>query len=109
MADYAVASGERGVHDKTLVAATVDTVTFAYDLDVVRIVKNAGPAVYVTVDGTTPTVSGNNTDFVPADVVAILELGVPRSVGDDVHTGAVSTVIKLISAGTPTYSVIGVR
>lgn len=96
MASYAVASGERGVHAKALVANTVDTVTFAVDCVAVEVMNETGTAaISFTTDGTTPTVAGNNTYYLPAAVGAI-------QVEPDV--GGV-TVIKLISSGTPSYGV----
>lgn len=97
MASYTVAVGERGVH-KTLVASTVDTVTFARDCDRVEVVNRDGAAeLYFTTDGTAPTVGGNNTFVLPA------------ALGSYVVTaqGGLS-VVQLISAGTPAYSVLEV-
>lgn len=100
MASYSVAAGERGAHRKTLVASTVDTVTFSRDVDMVEVLNLDGAAeIYFTTDGSTPTVGGANTDVLPAAVNAV-ERDVPTS-------GA--TVVKLISSGTPMYSVVGVR
>lgn len=98
MSAYTVAASERGAHAKTLVAATVDTVTFSRDCDTVEILSHDGAgAIYFTVDGTTPTVAGANTLVIPAAAGA-LEVEVPT---------AGNTVVKLISSGTPTYSVTG--
>jgi hypothetical protein len=83
----------------TLVAATVTTVTFSADadtIDTVEVINRSGSAeIFFTVDGTTPTVAGNDCEILPAAVGAV-EVGVP---------GRASTVVKLISAGAPTYSV----
>lgn len=96
MAAYAVAAGERGVHAKALVAATVDTVTFAADCDAVEVMNETGTSpISFTTDGTAPTVGGNNTYYLPATICSV-------EVQPDV---AGVTVIKLISAGTPSYSV----
>ena len=98
MASYAVAASEVGVHDKALVAATVDTVTFDRDCDEVEVIADGAAAVYFTVDGSAPTVAGNNTHVLPAGAVGRRRVVVPTS-GD--------TVVKLISSGTPRYSVSG--
>lgn len=96
MPSYTVAAEKNGAHAKTLVAATVDTVTFTGDVDDVEIVSHDGAAaIYVTVDGSTPTVAGEGTRVLPAAIGAL----VTRAPGSG------NTVVKLISAGTPTYSV----
>lgn len=98
MASYPVAASERAANAKTLVASTVDTVTFDRDCDEVEVLSLDGAAaIYFTVDGSTPTVGGANCDVVPATVAA-RTVAVPTS-GD--------TVVKLVSAGTPVYSVTG--
>lgn len=95
MAAYSVATGKRGAYDKVLVASTVDTVTFADDIDSVEIVTDGTSKIYVTVNGDTPAVSDAATIIVPA-ALGIRTIPTPSS-------GA--PAIKLISAGTPTYSV----
>lgn len=98
MATYTVASGERGVHAKTLVANTADTVTFTgRDCNQVEVVSDGTAALYVTVDGvTTATVAGVKTDVLPTSVPSVRVLNV---------TIAGATVVSLISSGTTTYSV----
>lgn len=95
MASYSVARGEVGAHGKTLTASTVDTVTFAENIHTVEIVSDGDDAIYVGVDGVVPTVGGAANYYLPASAST-------REVKSD--NGA-ATVIKLISAGTPTYSV----
>lgn len=80
----------------TLTANTVKTVTLAVDANKVNICNVDGAAeVYVTVDGTTPTVGGDGAWVLPA-AIGDLELEV---------VGPGNTVVKLISAGTPRVSV----
>lgn len=99
MAAYSVAAAEVGAIAKTLVAATVDTITFTgRDCDAVEVVTDGTAAVYVTVDGTTPTVAGANTYPLPAASVPVSRI---MSVGS-----AGATVVKVISAGTPVYSAL---
>lgn len=82
----------------TLTAATVATVTLESDYNNVEIVNVDGAAaVYVTIDGTTPTVAGDDTIVLPAAIGSV-ELE-PQT--------ATATVVKLISAGTPKVSVRG--
>lgn len=95
MASFTVASGDIAKHDVTLSASTVDTVTFTDDIDRVRIITDGAAKMYVTVDGSTPTVSGAKTHLLPASV-SVLEIQMADA--DDL-------AVKLISSGTPTYSV----
>lgn len=97
MASYSIASGERAAHAKTLVGSTVDTVTFAYHAPEVEVVSLDGAAaIYFTADGSTPTVGGVATYVVPAAIGS-------RTVR--LPLGAGVTVVKIISSGTPIYSV----
>lgn len=96
MANYSVADNEIGVHDKTLVANTVDTVTFADDLEALEVLSDGNAAIYFTVDGSDPTVGGNNTYKLPA-VAAVQSISRIPTSGP--------TTVKLISKGTPTYDV----
>jgi hypothetical protein len=97
MASYTVASGQVGAHGKTLVASTVDTVTFTgEDPPDVTVISDGAAAVFYTVDGSTPTVNGANCYLLPAGVVSSDRRLIPT---------AAPAVVKLISSGTPTYSV----
>lgn len=86
----------------TLVGATVDTVTLQYPgaslFEVVN--RDATSTIFVTYSksGTpaTPTVGGNDTFVVPPNSAKQLAFGL---------TGASNLVVKLISSGTPAYSV----
>ena len=92
MASYSVARSKHA----TLAAATVDSVTLTANYSSVE-VMNRGTAgdVYFTVDGSTP-VSGADDTFV---VVPGGSLAVASSSSSD--------VVKLISSGTPAYTVTG--
>lgn len=97
MASYSVAADEHGVYAKTLVASTADTVTFTgRDIETIEVTADGSAAVYVTVDGSTPTVAGKATFELPIGAIGVRRIAVPSS-------GA--TVVKLISSGTPVYSV----
>lgn len=102
MASYAVNAGEIAAHDKTLTAATVDTVTLTDAFGAVEVLTDGASAVYVSVDGSTPTVSGAKTYRIPASGTQVRTI----ALGDGPVSGA---LIKLISTGTPTYSVTGLR
>ena len=98
MASHAVAASEIGAHEKTLVAATVDTVTFANYTSEVEVVSDGADELYVRGDGTAPTVAGNASHFLPAGTVSSRRIKCTRQSDG-------TTVVKLISAGTPAYSV----
>lgn len=100
MASYTLGAGAHGAYEKQLAANTVDTVTFPEDLDRVEVVGDGIAALYFTVDGSTPTVAGDATLNLPIGAVAVREVGVPT---------AGKTIVKLISAGTPKYSVAAAR
>jgi hypothetical protein len=94
---YNVAKTEQGVYEKTLVANIVDTVEFAANLGAVEIVKeDEGPAIYFTVDSGDPTVKGQACYQVPGGILSV------RTVESKANP---KTTVKLISSGTPKYSV----
>lgn len=89
-------------HAQTLTANTVSTFDLGAAMYEVEVLSLDGSAViYFTVDGSTPTVGGSGTYVIPA-VVGERTVQTRRAVG----RGA-TTVVKLISAGTPTVSVSG--
>jgi hypothetical protein len=108
MASYTVPIGHIGAHNKTLVAATVDTVTFALGSTdtpgwaavpkAVEVLSDGSAPIYVTVDGSAPTDGGTHCYQVPAYAGATV-----IDVRDANPNDAV--VVKLISTGTPVYSV----
>lgn len=89
----------RSIH-ATLTAATVDTITFDADYTSVEIVNRDGSAeIYVTVDSNnSPTVGGAGCDVLPAAIGSLIV---------DASAYGPPTTIKLISSGTPAYSVKG--
>ena len=94
MADYE----ELACKHATLVAATVDTVTLTAVGLGFRIQNRdaaSGDGLYYTKDGSTPTVGGDDTFYLP-----------PGGTDTWPDTGKnLSVVVSLISAGTPDYSV----
>lgn len=78
----------------TLVGSTVDTVNLSMSGGTV-VVRNrdavGGDVLYFTIDGTTPTAAGDDTYFCGP--------------GESVVIDAICPAVKLISAGTPDYSV----
>lgn len=108
MAAYTVTVGQIGAHAKVLGAGVVDTVTFSIGAtgtpgwanvpQVVEVLSDGIADIYVTVDGSTPTVAGGNTHRVSA---AHQSLQIPVDDGNAED----AVVVKLISSGAPTYSV----
>jgi len=96
--NYSATNVQVAVHNKSLAADTEDTVTLAGDRDTVEVINLDGAAsIYFTVDNSAATVDGQNTFVIPA-AIGSLEVDVPTA-GD--------TKVRLISDGTPTYSVQG--
>ena len=110
MASYTVPNGHIGAYDKELTAETVDTVTFEIGVSTaspgwadvpkeIEVYGDGSASIFFTTDGTTPTVGGTNCHWVPAGGASSLVV----DVRDDNPVDAV--VVKVISAGTPVYSV----
>lgn len=101
MASITIASDERGLYAQALAASVVDTVTLTASgrrsTARVEVSGDGTAAIYFTIDGSTPTVKGKKTYELPAAVAA-------REVTAHVE-GDSDVVVKLISAGTPSYSV----
>jgi hypothetical protein len=95
MANYTVATNEIGAWEKTLTASTVDTISFAADLDEVEVLNESTTAgLYFTTDGTTPTVGAAAAYYCPPGGVVVAP-----------SYAAGATTVKVISSGTPKYSV----
>lgn len=95
---YSVA---RAKHATIAVANTAEQVTLtdlATKRGEVEVVNRDGvAAIYFTVDGSTPTVGGDDTYVLPA-AIGSFTVRSPANV---------AAVVKLVSAGTPQYSVQG--
>jgi hypothetical protein len=86
----------------TLVAATVDTVTLSRVYGRVQVLNRGGASeIYWTTNGSNPTVGGDDC-FVVASVVGASDTRANSQAQSN------TCVVKLISSGTPTYSVVGV-
>jgi hypothetical protein len=95
MSTYTLLAGDVAAYEKTLVATTVDTVQFARAVEAVEIYTDGTSSIYFTLDGSAPTVGGATTLFLPAT----------PSVRTVKINGRGNTTVKLISSGTPKYSV----
>lgn len=82
----------------TLSASTVATKTVAGSFEQIEVINLGSDPIYFTVDGTTPTVQGDDTHVCPGGQWVRVEG--PRGS---------STAVKLISAGAPDYGVGGVN
>jgi hypothetical protein len=80
----------------TLTANTVDTVTLASDFNAVEVLNRGTTELYFTVDGSMPTVQGNDT--------LVLTAGAALSATSPLTT---ATVVNLISSAATAYSVTG--
>lgn len=81
----------------TLSSSVVATVTLTEDARTVTVVNRSGSAeIFFTVTGVAPTVNGDDCEILPATISSV-------TVSATAH-GA--PVVKLISSGTPSYSVI---
>lgn len=80
----------------TLTGATVDTVKLQDPTSTVEVVnRDAALTIYFTVNGTDPTVAGDDTIVLPPSAAY--------------HWLAPTDTVKLISSGAAAYSVQGVR
>jgi hypothetical protein len=95
MASYSVTAGQVGAYEKTAVANTVDTITFADNVSRVEVISDGAASISVSVDGSTPTVLGAGGYYLPAVACVRVFPAQPTN----------GTVVKLISSGTPKYSV----
>lgn len=91
----------------TLVAATVSTVTFTNYYSGVRVTNRGTGDIFVRLDKTDPTVGGDDCDVVPANTSVVLYNPLPV---DDVAAGTnPGTDVRLISSGTPAFTVAGIN
>lgn len=96
MATYTLNPGDIGTYARVLVGGVVDTVIFPGVVTDVEIYTSGGSTIYVSLDGTDPTTGGGKTLMIPSQQ-GKRTLRIPNR--ND------ATVVKLISTGTPTYSV----
>lgn len=104
------------IYHGTLTTSTVDTITLGA-ATAVRIINRGTVDIFLSLDGSTPTVAGAETLVVPAGQSETFNTGLRHGVGqwtdyDGVTTvgsaNAATFVVKLISSGTPAYSVVAV-
>jgi hypothetical protein len=111
MATTTLTSGQRAAHEIALAASTVDTVNFPAYAGRVRVWNLTGTAaIHFVVGSATPALTDPTVDtgaavthMLPA-AIGYKEVDVPRSVSTSTQQAA-ATQVKLISAGTPSYSV----
>lgn len=103
MATYTIAAGKIAKHAVTMVAAQVDTYTFTDDLGpgqrVIEVMSDGAADIYYTLDGSTPTVGGDNCYRIPATPAVDVRLAEYNAGTSKYNT------VKMISSGTPVVSV----
>jgi hypothetical protein len=96
VASYELAKGKVGAHAKTLAPNVIDSVTFQSVGDMnIEVRSDGAAAIYFTLDGSDPTVKGDHCYELPAAPCV-------RTVD---RTKNLKQVVKLISSGSPEYSV----
>jgi hypothetical protein len=99
MATHTLVTGEKGSYGNALTESAVDTVTIEGVCEAVEVTNETGSkAIYFTTDGSTPTVKGANCHEIPAIAGRSVKVATESIKGEN-------TVVKLIAAGTPEYSV----
>ena len=108
MTNYNVPAGHVGVHEKVLGPDVEDSVTFLLGSvstpgwaglpKQVEILTDGAADIYVTTDGSAPTVAGTNCFRVPP-------LPGSTTVTVPAPDAGQPALVKLISSGAPTYSV----
>jgi hypothetical protein len=96
---YTVEKGKNGAPGKTLVANTVDEVVFAEDQSAVEVFSDGSAELYWTVDAPAPAVGDFAAHYMPA--IPCVRVEPSPEPGE--------TVVRLVSAGTPKYSVARAR
>lgn len=96
MAEHKVADGAVGVSEITLAPGVEEVVVYAENLAAVEVFSNGTAAVYFTVDGEAPTVKGADCWTLPEGSEKAREVESKKNQG---------TVVRLISAGSPTVNV----
>src|SRR5438045_2073143 len=93
-------TGQWGAYEIALTASSVDTVTFPVQVAVIEVINHSSASGDITVrlDGTNPTALDPVGILVPAGTVRTIPVKQADPTGD-------ATQVKLISSGTPTYSV----
>lgn len=101
MATY---SAVKAAH-KTLSGATVDTVQLTQPWDLVEVANQSGTSIYLTVNGATPTIAGDDTEIVEPGSTKLFPITV---LGGAVIGSTTSPChqVKIIGAGNA-YDVIG--
>lgn len=93
------ASGARTYHG-TLVANQVDTITLQ-NFRAVEVLNRGSDDIFVTADGSVPSINGAGTDIVPAGTSAIVRNPTPS---DSFGSPPGALILKMISAGSGRYS-----
>lgn len=91
------------VYHGTLTASTVDKVDMVVGYKSVRIHNRGATEIFVSTDAANdPTVAGAEFDVVPINGSALIAVIHQLTIGS-----AGATEVRLISSGTPAYSIVG--
>jgi hypothetical protein len=88
---------QTAVRHGALTANTVATVALPIDADTVEVVNRGDADIFFTINGTVPTVDGNDVEIVTAGTALEID-----------RRAAGNVTVKLVSTGTPDYTVRGV-
>jgi hypothetical protein len=95
------------IHSGTLVASTVTTVSLDEPYETITVFNRSGSAeLFFRLDGVNPTVGGDDCYIVPAAITQESVLGI-TSIAQTTTGSIPGSTIKLISSGTPTFTVEG--
>jgi hypothetical protein len=91
----------------TLVAGVVTTVQLDEPFEDVEVLNRSGSAeIYFRLDGVAPTVGGTDCQVVPASISGVQVNGI-TSLAQKADGSIPGSTVKLISSGTPTFTVSG--
>jgi hypothetical protein len=99
---FAIEDGEIGCYEKTLVPNGIDQVTIT-DAELptsLEFMTDGSARIYVTTDGSDPTIAGKHCYVLPA-VRCVRMIPIPNAAKGNV-------VVKLLSEGAPEYDIANV-
>lgn len=102
MGNFAIEAGEIGCYEKTLVPDAIDKVVVT-DADLptsLECMTDGSARIYVTTDGSDPTIGGKHCFVLPA-VRCVRMIPIPNAAKGNV-------IVKLLSEGAPEYDIANV-
>lgn len=86
------------VRHETLTPNIAATVSLGVDADYVEVLNRGAFDLYFTIDGTTPTIGGNDVEIVPAGTALEVSRKAPGN-----------ATVKLVAPGSVAFTVRGVK